>query len=112
MLRLLLVEDDPSVRRAMDRRLRASGVHAVLAATLGEGIAALDGCDIVIVDLNLPDGCGTDLLRLIRLASRPVRVAIYTGAADAEAIVARSGERPNALFRKPADLDRVLAWVA
>ena len=84
----------------------------MLAATLGEAIAALDGCDIAIVDLKLPDGCGTDLLRLIRLGSRPIRVAVYTGTLDADQIVARSGERLNGALPEAGSLDRVLAWVA
>jgi two-component system response regulator TctD len=110
--RLLVVEDDPSVRQALERRLRSDGVRAVFAATLSEGIEKLDGCDVALVDLDLPDGMGTDLLRAIRVGARPIRAAIYSAKLDAEMIVARSGERPDAIFRKPWDLDDLVAWVA
>lgn len=109
--RLLVVEDDPAVRSALDRALRSAGVQADFASTLREGIEKLDGCNVVLVDLDLPDGMGTELLRAVRLGSRPVRVAIYSGKADAEEIVAESGEQPDAMFRKPTDFGKLLAWI-
>jgi CheY-like chemotaxis protein len=109
---VLVVEDDPSVCRAIGRGLRSGGIETRFAATLREGMENLDRCHVALVDLDLPDGCGTDLLRAVRLGSRPVRVAVCSGRIDADAIVAASGERPAAVFRKPLDLDRLLEWVA
>jgi DNA-binding response OmpR family regulator len=109
--RLLIVEDDASSRTALERAFRSVGVVAAFASTLAEGMGMLAGCDVSLIDLDLPDGRGTDLLRAIRVAAMPVRAAIYSGKPDAETIVAASGERPDAVFRKPVDFNRLLAWV-
>jgi CheY-like chemotaxis protein len=109
--RVLVVEDDPSVCRALGRGLRSGGLKPCFASTLRDGIENLDQCDLALVDLDLPDGCGIDLLRAIRLGSRPIRAAVCSGRIDAEAVVAASGERPDAVFRKPLDLDRLLEWI-
>jgi DNA-binding response OmpR family regulator len=90
---------------------RCAGIAATFAATVSDGIEKLDGCDLALVDLMLPDGMGTDLLRAIRLRSMPIRAAIYSGKEDADVIVRASGERPDAMFKKPTDFNRLLAWV-
>lgn len=108
--RLLVVEDDPSVRTALERAFRSAGMTVASASTLSEGIAMLAACDVALVDLNLPDGRGTNLLRAIRHARLPVRAAVLSGSLDAETVVAASGERPDAVFRKPVDLATVVAW--
>src|SRR3954449_6189072 len=86
-LRVLVVEDDPSVCRAMGRGLRSAGIQPRFAATLHEGIALLDQSDVAIIDLDLPDGSGTELLRAVREGSLPVRVAVCSGRVDVEAVV-------------------------
>jgi DNA-binding response OmpR family regulator len=110
--RVLIIDDDPSVCRAIGRGLRSGGIESFVASTLRDGIENLDRCDFALVDLDLPDGCGTDLLRTVRVNSRPVRVAVCSGRIDADAVVAASGEQPEAVFAKPVDLERLLAWVA
>src|SRR4051812_5811558 len=82
--RVLVVEDDPSVCRALGRGLRSGGLKPCFASTLRDGIENLDQCDLALVDLDLPDGCGIDLLRAIRLGSRPIRAAVCSGRIDAE----------------------------
>jgi DNA-binding response OmpR family regulator len=109
--RLLIVEDDPAVRTALERVFRSVGIVACFAATVSEGLAKLHECDVALIDLALPDGLGTDLLRAIRLGSMPIRAAIYSGNEDAELIVGASGERPDAMFKKPTDFARLRAWV-
>ena len=110
---VLVVEDDAAVSTALERALRSAGLEVVVASTVGEGIARLDGCGVALVDLDLPDGWGTDVLRAIRLrrGARPIRFAIFSGRLDADAVVAASGERPDAVFKKPLDIDALLAWV-
>ncbi len=42
---------------------------------------------------------------------RPFHVAIYSGLLDAPEIVRTCGETPDAFFRKPDDLDRLVEWL-
>jgi DNA-binding NtrC family response regulator len=110
--RVLVVEDDPSVRRAFERAFRIAGYQADFATSVQEGLQKLNGHQVALVDLHLPDGYGTALLTKIRHEGRPVRVAIYSGLCDAETIVANCGERPDAMFRKPVEFEKVLEWIA
>ena len=55
-------------------------------ATVAEGVERLDGQHCAVLDLNLPDGLGTSILRRIRTERRPIRVAVVTGTTD-QAIV-------------------------
>ena len=109
---ILVVEDDPSVRRAFERAFRIAGYQADFATSVQEGLAQLNGHQVALVDLHLPDGHGTALLQKIRRERRPNRIAIYSGLADAEAIVKSSGETPDALFRKPVEFKQLLDWIA
>ncbi|MFF5171484.1 response regulator transcription factor [Micromonospora sp. NPDC000089] len=78
MARLLLIEDDLTIRTPLIRALRERG-HAVAAAsTAMTGLRDVleDRPDLVVLDLGLPDLDGAELLRMLRAVSRvPVIVA-------------------------------------
>jgi two-component system KDP operon response regulator KdpE len=66
--RLLLVDDEPQIVRALTPALSAGGFE-VLTATTGEAaiaIMAAEPCDAMILDLGLPDMDGKDVIRRIR----------------------------------------------
>jgi DNA-binding response OmpR family regulator len=109
--RALVVEDDASVRRALGRVFRSADYDVEFASNLQDGLAKLNGHHVVLVDLQLPDGCGTSLLQKIRGEARPVRVAVYSGLIDAAAVVKASGVTPDAIFQKPVDFDQLLKWL-
>ena len=78
MARLLLIEDDLTIRTPLIRALRERG-HAVAAASTamaGLRDALEDRPDLVVLDLGLPDLDGRELLRMLRaVSSVPVIVA-------------------------------------
>ncbi|MBD0694352.1 DNA-binding response regulator [Streptomyces sp. CBMA123] len=86
---MLVVEDDPFVRSALIRHLTDTG-HAV--RSVGTALEALRevaqvGCDLVILDLGLPDLDGSEALKMIRgLTDVPV---IISTARDDEAEIVR-----------------------
>lgn len=45
---------------------------------MAEALAALDGQNALVLDLHLPDGLGTDVLRRIRNEGRTIRTAIWS----------------------------------
>jgi DNA-binding response OmpR family regulator len=87
---ILVLEDDPQVRRAV---LRALADRGYATSSAGAGMAGLtaalqDRPDLVILDLGLPDVDGHQVLRMIRAVSRvPVIVAT---ARDEEAEIVRA----------------------
>lgn len=77
---ILLVEDDPSLRDSLRGFLADHGFDAHAAASRLEGQALLRSLRpaVCLLDLNLPDGSGLDLLRLIVQEQLPVRVVVMS----------------------------------
>jgi DNA-binding response OmpR family regulator len=128
-MRILLVEDDPTLGRAVREHLTLSG-HAVdLVGTCTDADAALRASDhaLILLDLGLPDGSGLNVLRALRGRDdwRPVIVltardqitdrieGLKAGADDyvvkpfdfgelqarVQAVARRAGNRPSREFR-------------
>jgi CheY-like chemotaxis protein len=72
--RVLLVDDEERLRGIIARYLRARGHHVIEAATATEALAALDleHVDVLLLDINLEDQTGWDVLR--GLNERPARL--------------------------------------
>lgn len=71
MKRLLLLEDDAALGEGICLALKGGETEITLCRTLSEGRRALDQStfDLLILDINLPDGSGLELLREVRRAS-------------------------------------------
>ena len=79
-MRVLLVEDDPSLGTVLRRALTEEG-HAVdLERTLGGArrAAAITAYHLIVLDLGLPDGDGLALCREVRATGNPARVLVLT----------------------------------
>src|SRR2546423_11708776 len=66
--RLLVVDDEPSMVRTLRTNLRGHGFQVETAETAGDAIASYERRqpDLVVLDLNLPDGDGFEVVRRIR----------------------------------------------
>jgi two-component system OmpR family response regulator len=112
--RVLVVEDDPDSYNALSKILKHVGYDTLGAATLAEAIPPLDQAPpprFVILDLILPDGNGNDLLKQIREKNLPIKIAIITGTDDKAILDITRSLKPDALFVKPLNVPRVLAWL-
>ena len=77
--RILLVEDDERIRIELLDALRAAGYDPQVAVNLrGAQALAAGPCDLVLLDLGLPDGDGLDLCRELRRQGRGVPIIILT----------------------------------
>ncbi len=77
--RVLVVDDDPDMARLVMHLLRARGFgNGVHVSTGREALEALDGIDIVLLDHQLPDANGLDLLEVIRARTNPPAVVLIT----------------------------------
>jgi len=83
--RILVIDDEPSVRSVLDRVLRREGYSVTLAPSAKEGLQSLQERppDAIILDLNLPDMHGEDVCHQIRqnTATQPIPILILTGCA-------------------------------
>jgi two-component system KDP operon response regulator KdpE len=108
--RILVVEDEPQMRKFLDISLRAHGYQVVLASLGREGLEslALQGADLVVLDINLPDADGRQLLEEIRQWSDvPV---IVLSVMDSEAAKVQALDAgANDYMTKPFGVQELLA---
>jgi len=85
MYRVLVVEDDPILRRLLSTTLAPEGYEVIQAfnASLGLEACRKEKPDIVVLDVNLPDGDGIDVCRAIKddPSIRHIPILIITGEA-------------------------------
>jgi two-component system NtrC family response regulator len=82
--RVLIVEDEPLVRKSIASIVESIGSLPLGAGSLGEARRFLkrEKLDVVLLDLRLPDGDGLELLDEILLLPEPAEVIILTGSGD------------------------------
>jgi DNA-binding response OmpR family regulator len=85
-MQVLLVEDDEGVASALAELLGQTGATVVHAGRGGDALNRVKGCDLVLLDLGLPDMDGLDVLRTLRRASA-VPVIIMTARDSDGAVV-------------------------
>src|SRR5688500_10829154 len=95
-------------RTALETLLAREGFRVQTAGTLQRGNELLDGQAAVILDLDLPDGNGVELLRKIRTEKRAMKVVVLTACDDPVVLRAVRILRPDGLFCKPVDLSTIL----
>ena len=112
MVRLLLVEDDPDIRRTLARGLAEQGATVVPVETAVEAIKAVgtERPDAVVLDLGLPDLDGADVLALIR-ASSDLPVVVATARDDEREIVRLLDAGADDYLIKPFSAAQVMARV-
>ena len=105
--RVLVVEDDPSVRGLLQTILEDEALEVILAADGEEGLklARTVDPDVVLLDVMMPGLGGPDIIRRLRQpdGSLPFAVLVVTGAPDVIAPL-RSELGPEAVLEKPFDI--------
>jgi len=104
----LVVDDDPGFQDALARLVRAEGFSVETAATLEEARGRLEEHvpDLALVDLNLPDGSGLDLIRDIEPLAR-TDIVLVTGNASVDSAVAALLGGATDYLTKPVDERRL-----
>lgn len=108
---ILVVDDEPRLRQAFARSLSAHG-HAVdVAATGREAIDAATrrAYDLLLLDVNLPDATGWDVLRELTSRGRPARAVVISAVPPSAARVREF--RPFGVLHKPFPVDALLRLV-
>lgn len=106
--KVLVVDDDDSVRESLKKVLQDAGYEAVLAAGGLEamGRCELDQVDLVLLDLNLPNQSGWDIFEPLTTHQPFLPVIIITGLPNQYATALAAGA--SALFEKPIEVSVLL----
>jgi two-component system, OmpR family, KDP operon response regulator KdpE len=77
---VLIVDDEPQIRRVLRPSLKVSGYEVQEAATAGEALAQVSASmpDLIILDLGLPDVDGKEVLRKLRLMTTKTPIIILS----------------------------------
>jgi DNA-binding response OmpR family regulator len=113
--RVLLVEDDPAVRRILALQLQTRGFDVRTAADGAEGFRALQEAlpDCVVLDLMMPVMDGFELLKRIRSLGRTANlpVLILTASEDERHRLRTQQYLADAYVSKPYELDRIVLTI-
>jgi two-component system, OmpR family, KDP operon response regulator KdpE len=109
-LRVLVVDDEPPIRKLLRMGLNAQGYQILEAAN---GKAALDllgqDPDLIILDLGLPDTQGHELLRMIRARNDSVPIVVLSSRSDEAGKVEALDLGADDYVTKPFGMDELLA---
>jgi two-component system, cell cycle response regulator CtrA len=112
-VRILLVEDDPTTSRSIELMLTHANLN-VFCTDLGEDgidLAKLYDYDLILLDLNLPDMSGHEVLRQLRLARIETPILILTGADDTENKIKGFGFGADDYLTKPFHREELVARI-
>ena len=109
-VRILVVDDEPQILRALETSLQGAGYTVVAAATAAEALsaAAMRPPDAVILDLVLPDGSGTDVSRELRRWS-DVPILVLSAVGDETEKVKALDAGADDYVTKPFGIEELLA---
>ena len=108
---ILLVDDETRLRQTLARSLAARGYRVDEAATCRDAIAAASDrpYDLLLLDVNLPDATGWDVLRQLAATGRRVPTVVFSAVPPSAARVKEF--RPLAVLYKPFPMDALLRVV-
>ena len=110
-MRVLLIEDDPSTARSVEAMLGAEGFN-VYVTDLGEeglDLGKLYDYDIIVLDLDLPDMNGYEVLKKLRLAKVETPILILSGMSEADDKVKGLVFGADDYLTKPFDKSELVA---
>ncbi len=108
---ILLVDDDPAIQKSLGALLESSGYEVGHASNGRDGLELHEayGHDVVLLDLELPDISGIDVLEQLR--GRDAAVVLFTGHGDIETAVRAMQLGAEDFLTKPVELPHLIAVI-
>ncbi len=110
---VLIVDDEDTARSFISAALSDSGFEPLEAGTLKEAHKVIEtgSADIILLDLNLPDGSGLSLLDRIALENPSPPVILITAYGEVDTAVEAMKKGAQDFLQKPLDLERLIQAV-
>ncbi|MBE7219481.1 MAG: response regulator transcription factor [Caulobacteraceae bacterium] len=112
-MRVLMIEDDSATAASIELMLKSEGFN-VYTTDLGEegvDLGKIYDYDLILLDLNLPDMSGLDVLRQLRVARINTPVMILSGTAEIDTKVKSFGGGADDYMTKPFHKDELVARI-
>jgi len=108
--KILVVDDDPNLRKTLADILRFKGYETAIAGTGAEAIAAAEqgGISLALIDLMLPDMPGLEVMARIKAISPLTETIILTGHASMDSAIKATGQGAFSYLIKPYNMDELL----
>jgi len=112
-MRVLLIEDDTGTAQSIELMLRLDGfsIHTTDLGEDGAQLGKLYDYDIVLLDLNLPDISGFEVLRSLRMCKVKTPILILSGGSSTEEKVKGLGLGADDYMTKPFHKDELVARI-
>ncbi len=111
--RILLVDDDPLIRRALELRLVGAGYQVLTAGNGREALARLEQepVDLVLSDIRMPDMDGLELLRWVKMAYPGVGVILLTAYSSLDSAIQALRHGADDYLLKPCAGEELLEQI-
>ena len=111
--RILIVDDDDTIRSTMKAILEDEGYEVDLAASGKEGVqkAKETSYNIALLDIRLPDMEGVELLKLMKPAVPRTRKIMVTGYPSTQNAIDALNKNADAYLIKPVDIEKLLSTI-
>ncbi len=110
---ILIVDDEQEIRDSLDQLLKLEGYQSDTAGTAEEGLKKIESqvYDLVLLDVNLPDRSGLEVLKSIKRESPEVGVIMITAYDSSQTAFQASKEGADNYITKPWDNDHLVLEV-
>ena len=107
---ILIVDDEKEIVESLEELLKTEGYQAARALTAEEGLQKLgrEPFDLVLLDVNLPDSNGLEVLQAIKRDSPETAVIMITAYDSSQVAFQASREGAESYITKPWDNDKLL----
>jgi len=110
---ILIIDDDPNLRKTLSDILRAKGYEIHAAGDGAGGLALLkrNTVHLALVDLRLPDISGLEVLEKIKADQPSIEAIILTGNATLDSAIEATNRGAFSYLQKPYDIDQLLLHI-
>jgi two-component system response regulator AtoC len=107
MTKVLIIDDEPALRFALQEALEARGVEAIAVESATAALASLDDVDVVVSDYMMPEMDGMQLLEKVRAANPSLPVILVTAHGSERLAVRALKQGAYDYLSKPFDNDEL-----
>jgi len=111
--KILVVDDDESIRKSLTAVLRDEGYAVDVAASGGEAIRKSEETvyNLALIDIKLPDMEGIDILTRMKDTVPKVRKIIMTGFPSVQNAIEAVNRKADAYLLKPVEVEKLLVTI-